>query len=85
MLFRSREDLSAFREYFQIRKVVSDELVARGYSTGFSSEKAREENADLVEIWDDAVAELRHDSIGFDNLYSRARLEEDNLHPNSDP
>ena len=78
-----REDLSAFREYFMMRKTISDELKARGYDTGFSSETSREENADLLEIWNEGTKRLRDDSIGFANLYSRARLEDDNL--NSDP
>jgi hypothetical protein len=67
----SRGDGAALAQYLEIRNAIKSKMAERGLSSINA-----QGNADLLEIWEQATAELRQD-VGFDQMWTRVLSRDD--------
>lgn len=69
-----RSDFQALESYMQVRAVMQQKLLERE-----AQSLDAQSNEDLKVLWDEFTAYLRSQDIGFDQMYTRGRLDRDDL------
>src|SRR5690606_23317141 len=71
--------LEVVQEYVMLRDQVRSKMLGAGYKSTGNSPTSEFRQTELYKVWMDAVEDMKRRSSTFSEIYTRARLEQDNL------